>query len=107
MPFVIDKLPVNPEEMIRVPYGTIVHAGFVGSTAHVWIMVQVGEDRAMGVIVLPNGGPYDLQETEEFFPATHAKSFEWKSKIKTKDSMGVAFHVFTWAPKPPAPTALN
>jgi len=100
--FMIDKIPVVPEEMMRVPNGLILTAGFIGSTAHVWLKVEEGDDRIMGLICLPNGGPYLLEETEDFYSAAHAYSFMKRSAVKLKSGsqeVGVAFHVFTWAPK--------
>lgn len=101
MRFMIDKIPVIPEEMIQVPNGDILTAAFVGSVPHVWLKVNEGDDRTMGLIVLPNGGPYKLEETDDFFAAEFATSFLARSTLKTTKphDIGIAFHVFIWKPK--------
>lgn len=101
MKFIIERFPVLPDEIVRVPNGEVLMAAFVGQSAYAWIRIEEDETEAMGLVVIPNGGPYDLQETEEFQSPVHVASFMKRSTIKTStlNDTGVAFHLFCWKPR--------
>lgn len=104
--FMIEKIPVVPEEMIQVPCGKMLFASFVGSVAYVWLQVHEGDDRTMGLLVLPDGGPYKFEDSPDFYDAEHAASFAKMGTFK-KDTVIAAFHVFIWPPKAAMPVLLD
>jgi len=102
VPFVIDKVAVPPQEVVGIPFGEVLYAAFDGDTAYLWLKIEIGEERTQGAIILPNGGPYDLQEMEGFCPAHHVGSFVKIGKvlINSKHTKPVtsAWHTFVWPP---------
>lgn len=99
--FMIERFPLMPAEIVRVPNGEVLMAAFIGTSAYVWIRIEEGEDQAMGLVAVPNGGPYDLQDTDEFGEPFHVASFLKRSTIKINErrETGVAFHLFCWKPR--------
>lgn len=99
--FVIEKYPLLPNEMCQIPAGEVLLCSFLASQAYAWVKVSKGEDRTMGIVAIPNGGPYKLETDVGFMPPVHAGSFLKKSTITSTNrglDAGIAFHVFVWQP---------
>lgn len=96
LPVTINKYAVIPSDIAWVPRGKVLHAGFVGKIAYVWIMHHPDAPVDAQILTVPSETVIALETDPLFHPPEHVGSFFVTDASKLLPS---CWHSFLFMPR--------